>query len=332
MWKSLAAVPLALSLVNPTFAVAQEAPASQKSVPEQIVDAFNGLFGVHPGARSNHAKGVILEGTFTPTASAASVSKAAHLQKQKNPIPVTVRFSAGSGIPTVPDTNEMPRGMAVKFTLPDGSKTDLVLLSFNGFPAATAEEFRDFLLAIAASGPDAPKPTAIEKFLGAHPAAKAFAEAPKPPPVSYATLAYFGINTFKFTNAGGAVTFGRYQLLPISGQKFLTKEQVSKMGPDYLVDEIGERIRRGPVKFKLFLQMAEPGDKIDDPSIAWPATRKKVELGTIAITKTTTQSHTADTLLFLPGAVVPGIEAADPMIAVRSAAYPISFARRFKPQ
>jgi catalase len=332
MGKLLVAVPLALSLVNPTFAVAQEAPASQKSVPEQVVDAFTAVNGVHPGARVNHAKGVVLEGTFTPSASAASVSKAAHLQKQKNPIPVTVRFSAGSGIPTVSDTDQMPRGMAVKFTLPDGSKTDLVLLSFNGFPAATAEEFRDFLLAIAASGPDAPKPTAIEKFLGAHPAAKAFAEAPKPPPVSYATLAYFGINTFKFTNAAGALTFGRYQLQPVAGKKFLAKEQVSKMGPDYLIDEIGERVRRGPVKFKLLLQVAEPSDKIDDPSIAWPDTRKKVELGTIAITNTTTESHTADKLLFLPGAVVPGIEAADPMIGMRSAAYPISFARRFKPQ
>src|SRR5439155_9219858 len=101
----------------------------------------------------------------------------------------------------------------------------------------------DFLLAIAASGPDAPKPKAIEKFLGAHPAAKAFAEAPKPPPVSYATLAYFGINTFKFTNAGGVVTLGRYQLQPVAGKKFLAKEQVSKMGPDYLIDEIGERVR-----------------------------------------------------------------------------------------
>jgi catalase len=332
MWKSLAAVPLAVSLVTPTFAVAQEAPASQKSVPEQIVDAFNGVFGVHPGARANHAKGVILEGTFTPSASAASVSKAAHLQKQKKPVPVTVRFSDGSGLPTVPDTDEMPRGMAVKFAIPDGAKTDIVLLSYNGFPFATAEEFRDFLLAISASGPDAPKPTAFEKFLGAHPTAKAFVEAPKPPPVSFATLAYFGINTFKFTNAGEAVTFGRYQILPVTGQKFLTKDQVSKSGPDYLVDEIGERVRRGPVKFKMVLQVAEPSDKIEDPSIAWPATRKKVELGTIAITKTATQSHTADTLLFLPGAVVPGIEAADPMIAVRSAAYPISFARRFKPQ
>jgi len=332
MWKSLAAVPLFVSLVNPAFAVAQEAPASQKSVPEQIVDAFNGVFGVHPGARSNHAKGVVVEGTFTPTASAASVSKAAHLQKAK--VPVTVRFSDATGIPTIPDNDPGagPRGIALKFNLPDRSQTDIVGHSFNGFPTATAEEFKDFLLALGASGPEAPHPTAIEKFLSSHPAAKAFVTAPKPAPVSYGTLAYFGVNTFKFTNAGGVVTFGRYQILPISGQKFLAKEQVSKMGPDYLVDEIGERVRRGPVKLKLFLQVAEPSDKIDDPSIAWPASRKKVELGTIAITKATTESHTADKLLFLPGAVVPGIEAADPMIAVRSAAYPISFARRFKPQ
>ena len=332
MWKSLAAVPLFLSLIIPTFAVAQESPATQKSLPEQIVDAFNGVFGVHPRARSNHAKGVILEGTFTPSVSAASVSKAAHLQKQKPPIPVTVRFSEGSGLPAVPDTEDMARGMAVKFALPDGSKTDIVVLSVNGFPVATAEEFRDFLLAIAASGPNAPKPTAIEKFLGSHPNAKAFVQTPKPPPASFATLPYFGVNTFKFTNTGGAVMFGRYQLQPLAGSKFLTKEEVAKAGPDYLVDEIGDRVRRGPVRFKLLLQVAEPSDKIDDPSIAWPDSRKQVELGTIAITKATTESHTADTWLFLPGAVVPGIEAADPMIGVRSAAYPISFARRLKPQ
>src|SRR5881397_3563882 len=133
MWKSLTATAtLAFALVSPTVVVAQQVPASQKSVPEQLVDAFNAVFGVHPGARANHAKGVIVEGTFTPSASAASVSKAAHFQKQKSPIPVTVRFSAGSGLPTVPDTAEMPRGMAVKFTLADGSQTDIVVLSFNG--------------------------------------------------------------------------------------------------------------------------------------------------------------------------------------------------------
>src|SRR6058998_4121747 len=120
MWTSLAAVLLALSLVNPTFAVAQEAPRSQKSVPEQLVDAFNAVFGVHPGARANHAKGVIVEGTFTPSASAASVSKAAHLQKQRTPVPVTIRFSDSTGIPTIPDNDPGagPRGIALKFNLP----------------------------------------------------------------------------------------------------------------------------------------------------------------------------------------------------------------------
>ena len=64
MWKSLAATAtVACSLVNPTLGVAQDAPVSQKSVPEQIGGAFNGVFGVHPGAHATHAKGVVLEGT-----------------------------------------------------------------------------------------------------------------------------------------------------------------------------------------------------------------------------------------------------------------------------
>jgi catalase len=334
MYKRPAAtIALVLGICFSNFVMAQETPPTEKSLAEQLVDAFNSVFGVHPGIRANHAKGVVLEGTFAPSASAASLTKAAHLQKRKTPLPVTVRFSAGSGVPTVPDTNEMPRGMAIKFSLPDGTKTDLVILSFNGFPVATAEEFRDFLLAIAASGPDAPKPTEFEKFLGTHPAAKAFVETPKPPPVSYATLPYFGINAFKFTNAKGVAAHIRYQLQPVSGSQYLSKEQVEAMGADYLSAEIRDRVRRGPVKFKLLAQVAEPSDKIDDPTIVWPDTRKKVELGTLTITKAVADSAAAEKkLLFVPGALVPGIEAADPMIAARSAAYIVSLSRRAQGQ
>ncbi len=334
MWRSrIATAALAVALLSPLSVLAEEPPANQKSLAEQLVDAFNGVFGVHPGMRANHPKGIVLEGTFTPTASAASVSKAAHLQKKKTAVPVTVRFSAGSGQPSVPDTSQMPRGMAVKFSLPDGSKTDLVVLSFNGFPVATAEEFRDFLLAVGASGPDAPKPTPIEQFLATHPAAKHFVESPKPQPVSYATLPYFGINAFKFTNAKGHVTFGRYQLRPMAGEHFLTQEQLNTMDPDYLSAEIRERLRRGPAKFTLLLQVAEKGDKIDDPSIAWPDSRKQIKLGTISITKAVADSQAAEKkLLFMPGALVPGIEAADPMIAARSASYVVSLSRRAQAQ
>ena len=320
---------LTFTLLTPSVGLTEDTPASQKSLPEQLVDAFNTVYGVHPAVRANHAKGVVLEGVFTPHASAKSISKAAHLQKRKTPIPITVRFSDGSGLPTVPDTEEMPRGVAVKFNLPDKSATDIVLLSVNGFPVSTAEEFRDFLLAISASGPEAPKPTAFENFLSSHPAAKAFVEAPKPPPVSYATLPYFGLNTFKFTNAKGVATLGRYQLRPVAGEKFLTKEQVSTKGPDYLSDEIRQWVRRGPIKFTLFLQVADKDDKTDDPSIVWPNTRKTVELGTITITKAVADSQAAEKkLLFVPGALVPGIEPGDPMIAARSAAYIVSLSRR----
>jgi catalase len=334
MWKDFAAVAvLTIAISHPVQLAAEEGPASQKSLAEQLVDAFNAVFGVHPGLRANHPKGVVLEGTFTPSSSAPSLTKAAHLQKRKAPIPVTVRFSAGSGLPTVPDTNDMPRGMAVKFALPDGTKTDLVVLSFNGFPVATAEEFRDFLLAVAASGPDAPKPTELENFLGGHPAAKTFVETPKPPPVSYGTLPYFGINAFKFTNAKGTSTHARYQLQPVAGAKYLSTEQLARMGPEYLTEEIRERVRRGPVKFTLLAQVAEQGDTIDNPTIVWPDTRKKVDLGTITITKAVADSQAAEKkLLFVPGALVPGIEPADPMIAARSAAYIVSLSRRAQSQ
>lgn len=336
MWKTFAvALIITISLVNPPHGVAQDEQVSQKSVPEQTVDAFNSVFGVHPGARATHAKGIVLEGSFSPTVSATTVSKAPHLQKKKAAVPTTIRFSASTGLPAIPDTDPgaSPRGMAVKFHLPDGSKTDIVVNSFNGFPVATASEVRDLFLAIAATKPEDPKPTALDQFLSSHPSAKAFVETPKPAPVSYATLTYFGVNAFKFTNAKGATTFGRYQLQPIAGEHFLTKEQLTSMGPDYLTTEIRERVRKGPVKFKLLLQLAGQGNKIDDPSIAWPDTRKKIVLGTIQITKAVADSQTAEKkLLFMPGTLISGIEPADPMIAARSAAYTVSASRRTRAQ
>jgi catalase len=217
----------------------------------------------------------------------------------------------------------------VKFHLPDGTDSDLVAHSYNGFPTATAPEFRDLLLALAASGPDAPKPTPLEKFFATHPIAKTFLTAEKPAPVSFGTLPYFGVNTFKFTNAKGDVTFVRYQLQPEGGAQYLTKDQLAAAGPNYLMEEIVKRVGDGPVKFKYVAQIAEQGDKIDDPSIAWPDDRKTVELGTIEIDKAVPDSPAAQrALLFIENAVPAGIEPEDPMINIRSQAYAISFARR----
>jgi hypothetical protein len=70
------------------------------------------------------------------------------------------------------------------------------------FPVANGEDFRDLFLAIAASPPDAPKPTPIERFMAAHPAAPA-ALATVATPDSFADEAYFGVNAFVLADKAG---------------------------------------------------------------------------------------------------------------------------------
>jgi catalase len=146
------------------------------------------------------------------------------------------------------------------FRLPDGSDTDLVTHSYDGFPAKNPEEFQQFFLAVAGSKPGVPSPTPIEAFQETHPAAKMFLTTRDPPPVSYATTTYFGVNSFKFVNEKGAVTIGRYQLLPDAGRHFLSKDESAKAATNYLEDEIRQRVARGAVRFKVVLQLAAPGD------------------------------------------------------------------------
>jgi hypothetical protein len=79
--------------------------------------------------------------------------------------------------------------MSIKYHLPDGSETDMVINSLKVFPVATGEDFRDLFLAIAASPPGAPKPTKLDAFVAAHPSVAA-ANATVATPDSYADEEY----------------------------------------------------------------------------------------------------------------------------------------------
>ena len=329
---------LAIGLLSPAMpcvagaaqpASADAATAGIGSTPAQLVDALNLVFGKQTDNRAVHAKGIVLHGRFIPSRAAADLSRAPHFQKDA--VPLTVRFSDFAGIPTIPDNDGLanPRGLALKFQLPDGSVTDLVTHSFNGFPAPTADDFRQFLIALGTSGTGVAHPTPADTYLAAHPIAKTFLETQKPPPVSYATLSYFGVNTFKFTNAHGVSRYGRYRIIPQAGEHLLTAEQAKQAPPGYLAEEIRQRTAHTPVRFRMLVQLAGEGDKLEDPSIAWPESRTIIEVGTIEIISVAADSNAEQrALMFLPTALPAGIEAADPMIAARSASYPVSFSRR----
>src|SRR5262249_18726493 len=159
--------------------------------PAELVESMHGAFGYNH-CRAINAKGINLEGEFTPDSHAKQITKAPHLQGRSSK--VTVRFSDFSGVPTIPDNDPTanPRGMAIRFELPGGASTDLVAHSFNGFPVSNTDDLRELMLAIAASGPCPATPTALDRFLEFHPTARAFLAAQKPPasfaPISYMVL------------------------------------------------------------------------------------------------------------------------------------------------
>jgi catalase len=327
---NLAIATLALGTFN-AYADDSVALESDKPVTEQIVNTLTKLSGgPYKGYRANHAKGIVVQGEFTPSKSAATISKALHLQS--TPSFVTVRFSDATGLPTIPDAdgNAFPKGVAIRFKLADGAFTDIVSISTNGFPAAKPEDFLGLLNAIASSGPEVAKPTPIEQFLGSHPAALAFVQMPKPAPVSFATEAFYGVNAFKFTNAKGEVNYGRYRITPLNGTEFLTKEETTNAKPNYLIDELPTRLSKAPAKFKVTLQLADKDDVINDPTVVWPETRKQVELGILTLKNIDADGVKFEkSTMFNPLALVDGIEASeDPILLARPAAYAVSYGRR----
>src|SRR5579863_8338586 len=203
-----------------------------------LLHAFDDLNGPQPGFRPAHAKGILLAGIFTPSATAKSLTRAPHALRSSTP--VSVRFSDFGGIPAVPDNdpNASPRGIATRFHLAEHVHTDIIAHSFDGFPVRTAEEFLEFLRALRASGPDAPKPAPVEIFLGSHPSALEFVQAPKPLPASFIKETFYAVSAYKFTNGEGVSRYGRYRIRPDGANEYLDTAPAAKMGPNFLVEGI----------------------------------------------------------------------------------------------
>lgn len=302
--------------------------ADEVPLPVQIVDAFNQIYGTHPGFRAVHAKGVVVEGSFKGSAEARKLSRAKYFSG--HPIPVTVRFSDAGGVPNAPDgsPDSNPHGIAIKFRLPDGSDTDMELQAFKFFPVRTGEDFRDLLQAIIASPPDAPKPTKFDQFVAAHPSAsKAFGSVATPD--SFADEEYHSVNAYVFVDNAGHKQAVRYIVVP-EKLVHLTPEEAGKQPPDFLVDELPKRIAQEPVVFHLKAQLAGPGDPTNDASQPWPETRKVVDLGVLTLAKSASDNLAAQKdLRFMPTNLTDGIELSDdPLVVVRAAAYAVSISRR----
>jgi catalase len=292
----------------------------------QIFETMIRVPGTTAGHRPVHAKGLVCKGTFTPSKAAATLSKAAHFQGAS--VPVTIRFSDGAPNPSIPDNSPDagPRGMAIRFQPPGGEETDIVAISHNGFVVATGEEFLALQKAVVATDPSKPHPWPIEEFLGGRPLALKFVQENRLVPTSFANESFFSNNAFMFVNKNGVKQAGRYKILPVAGQRNLSEAEAKTRPANFLVDDLKSRLAKGPIKFRLVVQLPNPGDPTNDSSLVWPEDRKTIDVGVISVTSVDPDSDTVEKkLAYDPTNLADGIELSDdPLPALRSKVYALS--------
>jgi catalase len=218
----------------------------------------------------------------------------------------------------------------VKFYLPDGSKTDVVTLSLPCFFVRTPEDFLDFTR-LRKPDPETGQPDfdKLGEWVGAHPEAGPAIQAAlsADPPESYATVAYNSIHSFRWTAPDGSERWVRYRFEPEEGERTLSEEAARELGRDYLQEEV---VARGSSAFRLLVIVADDGDEVHDPTVAWPPDRETVEVGRLELTGPDTERERGDDILvFDPTRVTDGIDLSDDQILrFRPRAYASSVTRR----
>jgi len=289
--------------------------------PEEAIDRISARFGVHSGRRALHARGVVCSGSFRASPEGAALTTAAHMQGE--PVPLIARFSNGGGDPDEPDRAPDVRGLAVRFELPDGGKTDIVAQTAPRFPVKTPDAFID-LIEATERGPQMllKLPLFLARNPSVAPALRANAAALKAPS-SYAEPSYYAVHAYRWTGPGGTSRWVRYEFVSVSPPP---PSRPDKGAAEYLTDEIGERFGRGEtVGFDLELQVAGDGDDPHDPTSVWKGA-ERVIAGRLEIDA---PAPDRESTIFDPLRLTPGIEPSeDPILHYRPRAYAVSYARR----
>jgi catalase len=304
--------------------------ATQTADPEAIVNALVAASGTPPNVRAGGAKGVCVKGSFTPSSEAASLSRAPHFAKM---VPVTARFSMFGGNPNISDkTKPVTRGFAARFGDPSGDMV-LVFISAPMFGARTPQQQLEGIIARRPGLDGKPDAEKIRAFQAANPETTrqaAWLNA-RPVPASFAGADYWAVHAFTLTNAHGEAKLAKLKTVATAGKLGLSDEELKAKPDNFYMDELKERLAKGPASFELAAILGEATDPTDDVTATWPEeNRKQVKLGTIAITalepNATCDAATFDPVVNLPDGVAG--PANDPIFAIRSPAYAISLSRR----
>lgn len=320
-------------------------------IAQQLVDAVIADFPDHaPGTRPVHTVGIGVTGYFKGSKIAPAYCTAEHFRGQD--VPVTVRFSNGSGSPVERDGWSDVRGMATRFHLADGAATDLVAMTLREFFSPTVADFLAFakqsemkpafpespwakIWDMIRLKPPMPDPYPGQTQIGAagalnyanhHRSAQlaTFEAAVIGAPTSYVRATYNAVHTFVITAPDHTRRYVRFFWQPAAGVRLTdpTAPPVDK----YLHKELRDRLQNWSAQFLLLMAVGETGDAFDDPTVPWPIHRLRINMGTITLQAVAAdQDKDCEKISFNPCRLVPGIDLSDdPILACRKDAYEVS--------
>lgn len=304
---------------------------SQQLTADQVIDTMEKLNKVVPGSRRNHILGVCTSGHFVGNREVQAFSKSELFSGKQ--LPALIRFSIAGGNPNAPDNARSPRGMAIEFSLSNDSFHHFTMLNVPVFGAATPEAFHQ---AMQANMPDPetgkPNTQAIALFKTQHPESQALANylQKNNPPSSYANSRYFSIHAFKFINTSNKTTLVKWRFEPAAGVLPLSDAEMAKPMPRFLNEELGQKIKLAPLKWKMQLVIGQEGDEQTNPTVSWPAERQEIEAGELTITTIYASNHSpCEKINFDPLTLSVGVEPTqDPVLLFRSPAYAASYVKR----
>jgi catalase len=297
----------------------------QRLTPDKMVDAFTPPGGVPLGHRKNHAKGICFTGTFEANGAGSALSRAQVFTRGQ--YPALGRFNLATNNPDAPDATVRVRGFGLRISTPDGQQWRMAMIDAPFFAVSTPQAFYELLLASGSKDPNA-----MKTFAGAHPEIAAFGAWAKSAPWtgSYAEERFNSLDSFIFTDNSGAEHAVRWSLVPAAQPVPVSPTDLAKRDPDFLEQEITQRVQGGPQHWTLAVTVANPGDPTADPTKAWPADRRTVDVGTLTVQQIEAEPDgPCRDINFDPTVLPTGIRTSDdPFPAARSSAYAKSYDRR----
>jgi len=322
---SLALIGVVVAGAAAAFAYAAGWFSPRRLTPDKVVDAFTPPTGAPLGHRRNHAKGICFTGRLESNGGGSALSRAQVFTRGQ--YPALGRFNLGTADPNAPDATVRVRGMGLRISTPDGQEWRTAMVDPPFFPVSTPQAFYELLLASASK--DA---SAMRTFSGAHPEIAAFGAWAKSAPWtgSYAENRFNGLNAFIFVDNSGAEHAVRWSLLPAAQPVPVSPDDLAKRGPNFLEEEIAERVRGGPLRWTMVVTVANPDDPTADPSKAWPEDRRAVDVGTLTVEEIQPERDgPCRDINFDPTVLPSGMRTSDdPFPAARSSVYAKSYDRR----